>query len=233
METKGTRRFTVWQIIGMVIVWPVGIALLIHWLWRRSHLGDFAKISLTAVLSVTALMLVFVNLVFAAVLMDPSAYEARPVAKESPLQQPEASPTTVEPLAPPSPEASPTATEPVEPSTDRAGLPTAQPDEPAATPPRTVPASAAAPPVAVGPSADCIYAMVALEKAGADTLEVDAPEILATLRQCKSASDWLAGLHAVPGALGYTPSDLSPELARLDLEILCGGNTVLPACADA
>lgn len=76
--------------------------------------------------------------------------------------------------------------------------------------------------------------MEALEVAGADSLEPDAAPVRKTLTACRDVAEWLGGLYAVPGALGYTSGkDLNDEAVTGDLQSLCAASPRTATCKDA
>ena len=83
------------------------------------------------------------------------------------------------------------------------------------------------------PTAACLMAFTAWEKAGADTLEPDDKAVVKTLNACSSLAEWLGGLRVVPAALGYSsPSELNDTTVLNDLQIICG-NAKTKVCRNA
>lgn len=83
------------------------------------------------------------------------------------------------------------------------------------------------------PTAACLMAFTAWEKAGADTLEPDDRAVVKTLNVFSSLAEWLGGLRAVPAALGYSsPSEINDTTVLNDLQIVCG-NAKTKVCRNA
>jgi hypothetical protein len=54
------------------------------------------------------------------------------------------------------------------------------------------------------------------------------------LTACRDVAEWIGGLDAVPGALGYSsPSELNDETVINDLQVVCSGSPKTPTCKDA
>jgi hypothetical protein len=90
------------------------------------------------------------------------------------------------------------------------------------------------PNVGVGAPFRCRSALNALEAAGADTVEPGAAPLNKALTQCHNVAEWVGGLYAAPGALGYSSAaDLNDETVTNDLQTVCAGGPHTPTCNDA
>lgn len=205
-----TSRFRAWQIILFVVVWPVGLAVFLHWLWTRSSWSRAVKISISVASALLVIPIVVMSIA--------TSRTARPSGQATGPSQPPA--TAPSATASPTPSPTPPASTPSATSDQQLWL---------SSDPRLLPPGQE-------PSAKCLTAFRALAASEGNWDDEWTPYLIATLKDCRNVAGFRYAVGAYPAALGFTADD---DLIPMDLYTICGEaagdvhGQKYPVCRDA